>query len=97
MRYGPSGAAAEGQCSESGCGWLWAPFFRRATAQVESAPLVGNWIAHVLRGGDEVSATTLSRVFSVHSLLLPWVLGALVVFEGWFFALRLRGLKEKRA
>jgi len=25
------------------------------------------------------------------------VLGALVVFEGWFFALRLRGLKEKRA
>ncbi len=69
----------------------------RALEQVESAPLVGPWIAHVLRGGEEVSATTLSRVFSVHSLLLPWVLGSLVVFESWFFALRLRGRKEARA
>ncbi len=69
----------------------------RALEQVESAPLVGPWVAHVLRGGDEVSATTLSRVFSVHSLLLPWVLGLLVVFEGWFFAVRLRGRREARA
>jgi quinol-cytochrome oxidoreductase complex cytochrome b subunit len=69
----------------------------RALEQVQSAPLVGDWIAHVLRGGDEVSATTLSRVFSVHSLLLPWVLGVLVVFEGWFFAQRLRGRKEVHA
>jgi quinol-cytochrome oxidoreductase complex cytochrome b subunit len=79
--------------------WDQAAFWRitHALEQVESAPLVGRWIAQVLRGGEEVSATTLSRVFSVHSLLLPWVLGALVVFEGWFFAARLRGRKEARA
>jgi ubiquinol-cytochrome c reductase cytochrome b subunit len=79
--------------------WDQAAYWRITSAleQVESAPLIGNWIAHVLRGGDEVSATTLSRVFSVHSLLLPWVLGALAVFEGWFFALRLRGSKGRRA
>lgn len=79
--------------------WDQAAFWRitHALEQIESAPLVGRWVAHVLRGGEEVSATTLSRVFSVHSLLLPWLLGVLVVFEGWFFAARLRGRKEARA
>jgi quinol-cytochrome oxidoreductase complex cytochrome b subunit len=79
--------------------WDQAAFWRitRALQQIESAPLVGTWLAHVLRGGDEVSATTLSRVFSVHSLLLPWMLGALVAFEGWFLAARLHGRKEPRA
>lgn len=77
--------------------WDQSAFWRitHALEQVESAPIVGTWVAHVLRGGDEVSATTLSRIFSVHSLLLPWVLGALVVFEGWFFAGRLRGAKKE--
>lgn len=79
--------------------WDQSAFWRitRALEQVQSAPIVGPWIAHVLRGGDEVSATTLSRVFSVHSLLLPWVLWLLVVFEGWFFATRLRAGREARA
>jgi len=78
--------------------WDQAAYWRitRALEQVESAPIVGPWIAPVLRGGAEVSATTLSRVFSVHSLLLPWVLGALVVFECWFFTARLRAPKEVR-
>ncbi|MBK7641669.1 MAG: cytochrome b N-terminal domain-containing protein [Planctomycetes bacterium] len=79
--------------------WDQSAFWRitRALEQVESAPIVGTWVAHVLRGGEEVSATTLSRVFSVHSLLLPWVLWVLVVFEGWFFAQRLRVAKEARS
>jgi ubiquinol-cytochrome c reductase cytochrome b subunit len=61
-----------------------------ALRQVESAPWVGRWFAHVLRGGDEVGATTLSRVFSAHSLLLPWLLWLVLVFEVWSFARRLR-------
>jgi len=79
--------------------WDQTAFWRitHALLQIESAPLVGPWTAHVLRGGEEVSATTLSRIFSVHSLFLPWVLGALVVFEAWFFAERLRKPKEARA
>jgi ubiquinol-cytochrome c reductase cytochrome b subunit len=79
--------------------WDQAAFWRitHALRQIESAPVVGPWLVPVLRGGEEVSATTLSRVFSVHSLLLPWLLGALVVCEGWFLAARLRGRKEARA
>jgi quinol-cytochrome oxidoreductase complex cytochrome b subunit len=79
--------------------WDQSAFWRitYALQQVESAPLVGPWIAHVLRGGEEVSATTLSRVFSVHSLFLPWVLGLLAVFEAWFFAARLRKPPGARA
>lgn len=61
-----------------------------ALQQVESAPFFGRWLAHVLRGGDEVNATTLSRVFTLHSLLLPWTLWLVVVAEAWFLARRLR-------
>ena len=61
-----------------------------ALQQVESAPFFGQWLAHVLRGGDEVNATTLSRVFTLHSLLLPWTLWLVVVAEAWFLARRLR-------
>lgn len=61
-----------------------------ALQQVESAPLVGRWLAHVLRGGEEVDATTLSRVFTLHSLLLPWILSLVVVGEAWFLARRMR-------
>ncbi|MFO1011629.1 MAG: cytochrome b N-terminal domain-containing protein [Planctomycetota bacterium] len=62
----------------------------QALQQVESAPFFGRWLAHVLRGGDEVNATTLSRVFTLHSLLLPWTLWLVVVAEAWFLARRLR-------
>ncbi|MBI5362539.1 MAG: cytochrome b N-terminal domain-containing protein [Planctomycetes bacterium] len=61
-----------------------------ALQQVESAPLVGRWLAHVLRGGEEVDATTLGRVFTLHSLVLPWVLGFVVAGEAWFLARRMR-------
>lgn len=61
-----------------------------ALQQVESAPLVGRWLAHVLRGGEEVNATTLSRVFTLHSLVLPWVLWLVIVGEAWFLARRMR-------
>ncbi len=62
----------------------------RALQQVESAPLIGAWLAHVLRGGAEVNATTLSRVFTLHSLILPWILSLVVVGEAWFLARSLR-------
>lgn len=61
-----------------------------ALQQIESAPFFGQWLAHVLRGGEEVNATTLSRVFTLHSLLLPWILWLVVVAEAWFLARRLR-------
>ena len=36
-----------------------------------SAPLVGDWLLHVMRGGSELSAITLARFFGVHVWVLP--------------------------
>ncbi len=35
------------------------------------APLVGNWILRIMRGGDDLSAVTLARFFGVHVWVLP--------------------------
>lgn len=43
----------------------------------ESAPLVGGYLADILRGGGELGALTLGRWYAAHVFLLP---GALVVF-----------------
>lgn len=44
-----------------------------------STPLVGPWIADVLRGGPIIGGLTLSRWFAVHVILLPGALATLVV------------------
>ena len=62
----------------------------RSLGQVESIPGFGPGLARILRGGDEVSATTLSRVYSAHSLFLPWLVWLLLVLDGWMLARRLR-------
>jgi len=43
-----------------------------------TAPVVGGLIVKIMRGGADVSAMTLTRFFSVHTILLPWLLIALV-------------------
>jgi quinol-cytochrome oxidoreductase complex cytochrome b subunit len=35
------------------------------------APLVGDWILRIMRGGDDLSAVTLARFFGVHVWVLP--------------------------
>lgn len=42
-----------------------------------SAPLIGEWLADILRGGTEMGALTLGRWYAAHVFLLP---AALVVF-----------------
>lgn len=42
------------------------------------APVVGDWILRVMRGGDELSAITLVRFFGVHVWVLPTALLALI-------------------
>ncbi len=39
---------------------------------VADTPVVGPWIAGVLRGGDDVSGVTLIRLYAAHALLMPW-------------------------
>lgn len=69
----------------------------RSLGQIESIPLFGASLARILRGGDEVSATTLSRIYSAHSLFLPWLVWLLLVLDGWMLARRLRTSAGGRA
>jgi menaquinol-cytochrome c reductase cytochrome b subunit len=43
-----------------------------------SGPLVGPYLADFLRGGSEFGATTLSRFYSIHMLLVPGLIAALI-------------------
>jgi len=43
-----------------------------------TAPLVGDFILRVLRGGYDLSAVTLARFFAVHIWFLPAIIGALI-------------------
>ena len=43
------------------------------------APVVGDWILRVLRGGPDLSAVTLARFFGVHVWVLPAILMSLLL------------------
>jgi menaquinol-cytochrome c reductase cytochrome b subunit len=43
-----------------------------------TGPLVGPYLADFLRGGAEFNATTLSRFYSIHMLLVPGAIAALI-------------------
>jgi len=48
------------------------------TRIVGVAPLVGDWLLRIARGGDELSAVTLARFFGTHVWVLPAILILLV-------------------
>jgi quinol-cytochrome oxidoreductase complex cytochrome b subunit len=50
---------------------------------IEGLPLVGPLLATILRGGPDVSASTLSRFYSIHTLLLPWLMFYLLLPHLW--------------
>ena len=43
-----------------------------------TGPLVGPYLSDFLRAGPEFGATTLSRFYAIHMLLIPGALGALM-------------------
>lgn len=43
-----------------------------------SLPVIGPWIMHLMRGGDEISGATLGRFFSLHVMWLPAIMAGLV-------------------
>lgn len=43
------------------------------------APVVGDWILRIARGGKDLSAVTLARFFGTHVWVLPAALGLLIV------------------
>lgn len=48
-----------------------------------SGPFVGPFLSNVLRGGSEIGADTLSRFYSIHMLLIPGALIALIGLHLW--------------
>ena len=43
-----------------------------------SGPVIGPYLADFLRGGSEFGATTLSRFYAIHMLLIPGLIAALI-------------------
>ena len=43
-----------------------------------TAPVLGDFVAKVLRGGAEIGAVTLSRFYALHTIWLPWLAFGLV-------------------
>jgi len=58
---------------------------------IASIPLVGGLVATWLRGGDALGVNTLSRFFTTHVIILPWVGMGLLWLHAW--QLRTHGLK----
>ena len=53
--------------------WNELAFFatRVGTEMVHKTPLVGGWLLHFLRGGEDVTGATLTRFFGFHVAVLP--------------------------
>ena len=41
-------------------------------------PIIGPWITRILRGGEEISALTLSRFFALHIWMIPGLMALLI-------------------
>jgi cytochrome b6 len=44
-----------------------------------TVPLVGDWIVHFLRGGDQVTGDTITRFYAVHAMFLPLLTSAVML------------------
>ena len=60
---------------------------------LESLGALGDLLTNVARGGDEVTATTLSRTYTAHGMFLPWLVFVLLVANLWLLARRIRGAR----
>jgi quinol---cytochrome c reductase cytochrome b subunit, bacillus type len=59
-----------------------------ALQRLEGVPLVGHALASFLRGGAVVAGHTLSRAYTLHVLLLPWISLAVVALNVWMLVRR---------
>jgi quinol-cytochrome oxidoreductase complex cytochrome b subunit len=52
-----------------------------ANGMIQEIPLIGEGIARLLLGGDEVSAATLTNFYAVHGVVIPLLLALIVSFH----------------
>ncbi len=57
----------------------WATIIGTRIAEV--TPIIGEWILRIMRGGEELTAVTLARFFSVHIWFLPAALTVLIIIH----------------
>ena len=57
----------------------WATIIGTRIAEV--TPIFGEWILRIMRGGEELTAVTLARFFSVHIWFLPAALTVLIIIH----------------
>jgi ubiquinol-cytochrome c reductase cytochrome b subunit len=48
------------------------------TNMISTIPLIGNLLVKIARGGAELGALTLSRFFSMHALIFPWLMAGFI-------------------
>jgi ubiquinol-cytochrome c reductase cytochrome b subunit len=58
---------------------VWSLFI--AAAQAAHAPVIGDWLARFILGGDTVGASTLSRFFAFHVFFIPALIFGTVGFH----------------
>src|SRR6202007_1357626 len=51
---------------------------------VGTVPVIGDYLARILRGGSNQGALTLSRFFAIHVMVLPWSIAALIALHLFF-------------
>jgi quinol-cytochrome oxidoreductase complex cytochrome b subunit len=62
------------------------------TEMAHSVPLVGKYLAAMLRGGDVIGQPTVSRFYTLHVIVLPWAVAFLLMSH--FLMIRRQGAYE---
>jgi cytochrome b6 len=47
----------------------------------DAVPVIGHFVVHFLRGGEEVTGLTIPRFYAAHTVILPLILGALLAIH----------------
>jgi cytochrome b6 len=56
----------------------------------EAIPVVGSTIVELLRGGESVGQGTLTRYYSLHTFVLPWMIAVFMLMH--FLMIRKQGI-----
>ncbi len=68
---------------------------RVGISELEKAPLVGSWIADIVRGGPDVTIETIGRMYPLHVVVLPLVTLGLISIHLLF--VQVQGVSEPDA